>query len=90
MSYIPLRRSASLATDKFGVGYNNEENAQSELHVMSPVQHAHIGVDTCTSKVDLIRSVVSFEGVAATAGTCSILTAGVDEMWMYWLWYQLF
>ena len=35
---------------------------------MSPVQRAQVGVPTCTSKVDLIRSVVSFEGVAAAAG----------------------
>src|ERR1700755_942817 len=31
ISYIPLRRSACLANDKFGVGYDNEQNAQSEL-----------------------------------------------------------
>ncbi len=35
---------------------------------MSAVQRAQGGVPTCTSKVDLIRSVVPFEGVAAGAG----------------------
>lgn len=34
---------------------------------MSQVQRAQVGVPTCTSKVDLIRSVVSFEGVTAAA-----------------------
>jgi hypothetical protein len=34
---------------------------------VSPVQRAQVGIPTCTSKVDLIRSVVSFEGVAAAA-----------------------
>ncbi len=29
--FIPLRRSACLANDKPGVGYDNEQNAQSEL-----------------------------------------------------------
>ena len=35
---------------------------------MSPVQRTQGGVPTCTSKVDLIRSVVSLEGDAAAAG----------------------
>jgi hypothetical protein len=34
---------------------------------MSPVQRAQGGAPTCTSKVDLMRSVVSFEGDAAAA-----------------------
>jgi hypothetical protein len=35
---------------------------------MGPVPRAEVGVPTCTSKVDLIRSVVSAEGVAAATG----------------------
>ena len=35
---------------------------------MGPGPRARVGVLTCTSKIDLMRSVVSFEGVAATAG----------------------
>ena len=39
---------------------------------------ARVGVLTCTSKVDLTRSVVSFEGVAVAAGTHCMFVSSRD------------
>ena len=57
---------------------------------MSTVQRAPVGVPAFTSKVNLIRSAVSFEVLQLWLESTLGSSAGVNEMWTYWLRYQLF
>src|SRR5260370_12019290 len=57
---------------------------------MDPVPHAQVGVPTCTSNVDLIRSVVSCKGVEVAAVTHARFFLWVNwGMRTYRLRYQL-